>query len=563
MKIKLKLILIFFITIIFTFKNLSSQHFDWVKSISGNSDEYGRSICVDKDGNIYATGYFYGTVDFDPGNGTFLLSSSGRFDIFVVKLNKDGNFLWAKTFGGTSDDYATFIKTDNNGNVYTTGYFEGTADFDPSDDTLKIKSLRNSDVFIHKMDSDGNFLWVRTIEGLGDERAISLCIDNQDNVYNIGNFRGTVDFDPGSNKVEFSSQGNDDIFILKLDSEGNYIWTKTFGGEKNDYPTSIDVDKQGNIYTLGFFEGTADFDPNEKETVISSNGWKDIFVHKMDSEGNFLWAKTFGGKEEDSAYFINIDNKNDIYITGFFRDTVYLSNGEELLNLKNDAFIMKIDLNGEIIWVKYFPGDYGFDYGRTIDFDEYGNVYTSGIFNDTVDFDPGVGKVYIDPIGDDDNFIHKMDSDGNFIWVNTFGGTGNVSKYPFSVNSNRNIYTLSSFDEMIKFNTKKGLDSLSSSVKFDIIILKMSENITGILELGNGIQISAYPNPNEGSVNLSFEKVFNDIDIILTDLNGKILSSKHLEYTKNEEILINGKSGVYFLKIKTPQGQSVVKLIKE
>src|SRR5674476_671097 len=134
------------ITLLF-FSSLQAQNVSlvWAKNMGGASDDYVNSIAVDASGNVYTTGYFLGTVDFDPGAGTYNLTSAGGYDIFISKLDASGNFVWAKNMGGASDDRGTSIAVDASGNVYTTGSFRGTADFDPGAGTYNLTSAGSGD----------------------------------------------------------------------------------------------------------------------------------------------------------------------------------------------------------------------------------------------------------------------------------------------------------------------------------------------------------------------------------------------------------------------------------
>ena len=122
------------------------------------------SISSDAIGNIYTTGYFAGTVDFDPGNGITTLDPTGA-DIFVHKMDSSGNFIWARSFGGIGEDRGLSLKVDDLGNVYTTGAFNGTADFDPSTGTANLTSNGFQDAFVSKLNANGDFVWVKQMGG--------------------------------------------------------------------------------------------------------------------------------------------------------------------------------------------------------------------------------------------------------------------------------------------------------------------------------------------------------------------------------------------------------------
>ena len=174
-------------------------------------------ISVDGSGNVYTTGYFGVTLDFDPGSGTVNLTPNGYRDVFIQKLDSSGNFVWAKSFGGTGFDSGNSISIDGSGNVYTTGYFEGTVDFDSGSGTLNLTSNGNRDVFIQKLTSSGNLVWAKSFGGSSTDFATSISLDGSGNVYTAGSFRSIVDFDPdsGTNNLVAGSF-IDAYFIQKL-----------------------------------------------------------------------------------------------------------------------------------------------------------------------------------------------------------------------------------------------------------------------------------------------------------------------------------------------------------
>ena len=312
-----------FTALSFTAALAQTVSFEWAKQFGDASWDEGFSITIDASGNVYTTGYFNGSTDFDPGADTFNMASAGMNDIFISKLDGSGNFLWAKQLGDASDDVGSSIAIDGSGNVYTTGYFQGTADFDPGVDTFNMTSAGGSDIFISKLDASGNFLWTKQLGGVLNDFGSSIAIDVSGNIYTTGRFQGTVDFDPGIGTFNINSAGSWDIYITKLDSSGNLLWAKQLGGTSFDWSNFITFDPSGNVYTTGFFVDIADFDPGaDTFNMISiSAGLADIFISKLDTSGNFLWAKQFGGALEDIGYSVAVDTFGNVYTTGSFRDT--------------------------------------------------------------------------------------------------------------------------------------------------------------------------------------------------------------------------------------------------
>ena len=321
-----------------------------VSTFGGASSEVAYSVAVDAAGNIYTTGTFQNTVDFDPGYGTVNLTAVGYQDIFISKLDSSGNFVWAKSLGGSNYESATAIAVDAAGNVYTTGTFTGTTDFDPGVGNVYRTSVGLYDVFISKLDSSGNFVWAKSLGDVDSEDATAIAVDASGNVYTTGYFSGTVDFDPGVGTVNLTSAGNTDVFISKLDSSGNFVWAKSLGGGNYDVATGIAVDAAGNVHTTGYFRGTADFDPGVGTVNLTSVGLYDVFVSKLNSSGNFVWAKSFGNSSTDTANAVFVDASGNVYTTGYFSGTADFDPGVGTSSLtragESDVFVLKLDSSG-------------------------------------------------------------------------------------------------------------------------------------------------------------------------------------------------------------------------
>jgi hypothetical protein len=548
---------------------LQAQTFEWAKSFGGNGSDWSYSIAVDAAGNLYTTGYFEATVDFDPGTGTFDLTSAGQSDIFVQKMDAAGNFVWAKSFGGIGSDRGFSIAIDAAGNVYTTGEFIATADFDPGAGTFNLTSAGDRDIFIQKMDSAGNFVWAKSFGAGYTDWSISITTDAAGNVYTTGDFEGTVDFDPGAGTFNLTSAGYYDIFVQKMDSAGNFIWAKSFGGNGNGcYSNFITVDTAGNLHTTGFFCGTVDFNPGAGTfNLTSATGYFSIFVQKMDSAGSFIWAKSFGGNGSGCySASITVDADGNVYTTGYFEGIVDFNPGARAFNLtsaeQRDIFIQKMDAKGNYIWVKSLGG-IDSDEGKSITVDAAGNVYTTGYFRETADFDPGPGNFNLTSAGKSDIFIQKMDTAGNFSWAKSFGGNGGGGySYSIAVDVAGNIYTTGYFYGIVDFDSGAGTFNLTSAGGRDVFVQKMSQSSSGAEEPSQGIRLTAYPNPTAGDVSISFGQKLDDVEFVLINVYGEVISKYHYTSLSGANIALDGPNGIYFLTIRTTEGQNVVKLVK-
>jgi hypothetical protein len=191
----------------------------WAKSMGGNGEDVGNSVASDIYGNVYTTGVFIGTVDFDPGPGIYNLTpvDYGCYDLYVYKLDASGNFLWVKQIGGIHTQEANSITVDANGNSYTVGDFGDTVDFDPGVGTNFLTAEEDdNDGFVIKLDGSGNFLWAEQFDGNDVTVGYSVVVDAIGNVYTTGGFTGTTDFDPETGTNNLNSIGDWDIFIVKF-----------------------------------------------------------------------------------------------------------------------------------------------------------------------------------------------------------------------------------------------------------------------------------------------------------------------------------------------------------
>lgn len=307
--------------------------YEWAKDIGSTGYEYSVGIATDASGNVYTTGYLTGTVDFDPGAGTQNLTSAGNLDIYITKFNAAGNFVWAKRMGSGGDDESTGIAVDASGNVYSTGIFPGTADFDPGAGTVNLTAVGSSDIYISKLDASGNYVWAKKIGGAFDEQSLSVAIDGSGNVLITGNFSNTLDCDPGAGVTNLTSAGNHDIFISKLDAAGNFVWARNMGGINGDYGVSITADAADNVYATGTFEGTADLDPGAGTQNLVSAGSDDNYILKLNASGNFAWAKRIGNPKPDYSYSIAVDPSGNVFTAGVFDDTIDFDPGAGTQNL--------------------------------------------------------------------------------------------------------------------------------------------------------------------------------------------------------------------------------------
>lgn len=546
--------------------SLCSQNYNWVKNVSSVGAGAGYGIFADATGNVYATGTFSGTSDFDPGTTTVNLTSAGDMDAFIQKLDASGNFLWARSVGGTLEDNANTIVTDSQGNVYVAGSFKGSGDFDPGSGTCSFFSHGQTDVFILKLDASGNFLWAKQIGGSNDESSYSIALDHSGNICLSGSFYGVLDLDPGAANHMVNTTGSYGGYLLKLDASGNFLWGECITGSNSFYGFSIGIDILDHIYMTGYYNGTTDFDPGPGTYTMTPQSINS-FILKLDASGSFLWAKTFGSANTVQAQALALDHNGNSYVTGYFVNTGDFDPGPGVSNLVSngftDIFVVKFDAQGNYKWAGNM-GSINGDQGLAIAVDDHtGDIYTTGRFKETADFDPGAAVVNLvaASIGYDDIFISRLDSLGNFVSAKRIGSTNGDYGAAIACDSQSNIYLTGTFFGTVDFNPNAGVANLTiPSGSVGIFILKLGEmEITGLGDYTSVIQnVSIYPNPNTGR----FAVIAKDIFYLkLLNSTGQLIESINTNHAIAYYFDQDLPAGIYFLTGQTSQGTINQKIV--
>ena len=288
--------LIFIIPMTMCFSKQAFSQFttQWVHRAGSASGDAGTSVAVDPSGNIYVTGYFTGTVDFDPGPPVFNLTAVANNDAFLAKYNASGVFLWAKSIGGADTDLAEAVTTDALGNVYISINFGATIDMDPGPGMASFTTVGFDSGILGKYDANGNYQWAILLASPASSGISDIKIDAANNIFITGAFHGTVDFDPGIAVENLTAASNADVFIAKYDANGNYQFAKRMGAGAFDVGFFIELDGTGSIIISGYYRLTVDFDPGPGVANLTAVGsLNDVFFAKYDANGNYLWAVSY------------------------------------------------------------------------------------------------------------------------------------------------------------------------------------------------------------------------------------------------------------------------------
>jgi hypothetical protein len=523
---------------IFIVKLDANKNFVWGKSVGGSNVDAVSDLVIDNTNNIILCGFFRGTADFDPSSATFNLSTGNiGADGFILKLNSSGNYVYAKQIGGTAtvDEHVISITLDNQGNLFATGYFNNTCDLDPGTSQFNVTSIGGADIFIIKLDVNGNFLFGKSIGGTSGSTSLSsgsigysIKIDNSNNILISGRFDGTQDFDPNSGVFNLVSNGQLDCFVLKLDNLGNFVFAKSLGSSGIDVGWSIQLNLNGDIYLSGEFTNTVDFDPNTGVSTLSSSGQADGFMLKLSNSGSFLWVNKIGGVGSDLCGKITLDQNENVFTCGYFNGSVDFDNSsnQNILNSNGmkDAFLAAYSSNGNFIYAQNY-GSSSDDEGAHL-YLSNSEIYLTGYFQNTVDFDAGTNTNNITSAGSQDAFILSL--------------TNN-------------------FCTQIVYNTVTIYDTVTvyTSVTDTLII---NTSVIGINPPNNVNTVKVFPNPASTHITIDYGNfaIMNGYQLKIENSIGQQVFQININQQSSYLNLSTwGGNGIYFVRIIDPQGNTV------
>lgn len=373
---------------IFVAKYNSGGILQWVQSAGGPFDDQSYGISISGNGNVYITGVFWGSITF----GSNTINSFGRTDILILKYNSNGIMQWVQSAGGTDNDYSYGIAVDGSENVFITGYYTGNAAFGST--TLTSPNM-DPDIFLAKYNSLGALQWVQSAGGSGTQVSNGIAVDESGNIYITGGLNISGNF----GIFNISVIGYQDIFVAKYNSSGNIQWVKSMGGTSAT-GGAIAVDRNGNVFVTGLFSETVNFGNISKTSV----GNIDAFVFKCNNLGVVQWVQSVGGSGNERGYGVAADNNGDVYITGYFENTINFGTTTQTTAGNTDIFVIKYNSFGSFQWGQS-AGGINMDIGYGITIDTIGNIYITGFYTGTASF----GVTNRSSVGSGDIFVAKLE----------------------------------------------------------------------------------------------------------------------------------------------------------
>ncbi len=477
------LILLFLVT----FTTSRSQVVQWARKGISPGFEYGNAITTDDSGNVYVAGQLEYSTVFDGG---FTLSSHGVHDILAGKYDADGNAKWIRHAGGRGGDVGYGVGVDASHNTYVSGEIEDTAIIGSG---VSLISAGDNDIVLIKYSSGGSILWAKRWGNTGSDKSTAMAVSPSGDCYLTGYFSDDVYF----GNTHLSTSGGYDIFILKVNSNGDVVWAKKAGGDHSDRGFGITYDKSGNVYITGIFKGDARFGG----TTISNNGdVNSAFVAKYNSNGSFQWVKKGGDCcNTTEANCIAIDENDNVYTAGFF--SIAADFGSNHLTSADSAeiFITKYNSSGNLIWAQSAGGPYeDIAFGLSVDTINH-FLYATGQVDDHAYF----GTHYAGAAGNRDIFIAAYDLSGNSLWAKCYGSHHRDIGYAISSDRNGSIFTTGVFRDTAYF----GSYSLIGYPVTDFYVDKVSP--------------APAPSPSLQSSNVSLASVnCSDLELNFTPGNG-------------------------------------------
>lgn len=441
------------------FKLSVAQTYQWAHGIGSASTtvEEGNSVVTDPSGNVFICGEFRGLADFDPGTSTYTMMPIGTSDAFLAKYSANGSFQWAFHMGSAGVlARAINVTTDASGNVYVTGVYRGTIDIDPGPAAVTLTaSTTTYDIFLAKYTPSGTLAWGFKLGANSDDTAGDVIIDNAGNVVLTGYYQNSMDVDPGLAVVTLTNAGGYDSFLAKFNSSnGNFISAWRWGGNGSDRCFSVREDASNNLIATGRFTGTVNMNPAGTATTITA-GAEDGYVVKFSSAGTYSWHATFGSlaaNEECTA--LAIDPSENIYLTGNFQNTVDFDPSASTTTLTSSG--------GNDAYIAKFNGAGALQWvfalgaiGADVGYDlsiMNNELHACGTFSSNVDFDPSVTATFTLASAGNTD-MYLARYTLNGAFVNAIAVGGANSDTPKSVATASNtVYLTGSFNSTVDFN---------------------------------------------------------------------------------------------------------------
>lgn len=541
-----------------------AQNVVFANGVGGAQFDQAMGVAIDGAGNVITTGYFSGIADFNSSVSDSNITSQGSNDIFVVKNDSAGNFMWAFGLGGALDEfnYSSPV-TDAAGNIYICGVYSDTVDFDPSVNGIyKLTAVGQYDGFIAKYNSNGGFVWAKSFGGLFNDDVYYLYSAANGDVLFAGSFDTSADLNPDTAAVTtYNSIGGADIFFGRIKSSGILTWLHAIGGTDYDHANSITENYLNQVVLQGSFNAYIDADPNVGIHIIYGTN-SPGFIAQYSAGGNFLWANGFNAL---TPFSCTTDLAGNIYTCGYINGNTDLDPGPDTNKIfllgSFDGYVAKYDINGNYINA-FGIGSNNFDVAYGISLINNNQLVVGGYFNNSADFNPAAGVTNaLTSYGMSDVFVAQYDTTLNYIDAFKAGSADFDFCRNIAVGADQSLVIAGGFSATADFDPGAAMLALTSAGSRDGYTVKYGNLPTPVKHITGPVNgFAVYPNP-------ATDYIFIESDMNLTGKSLGIYSTEGrlVAKTKMHEPVLNKisvadlQSGMYFL---IPENQKDIMPVK-
>lgn len=462
--------------------------FLWGNHTSGTGSKNPNALITDASKNVYAGGSFSGTVVINTGNNPVSLTASASTNAFIYRIDPAGQFDWVIRFTGSGASTLQDLAIDDQGMLYAYGQFSGTVDFNPDPNTTENKtSAGGNDLFLVKLNPNGQLQWARTFSSVYNSLGYRLKINNNNDLFIGGTFGDSLHWNSGSFAHDIYGPNTNNLYIAKLDSSGTVQWATKYTTSYNSiFIRDLDVSKDNDVYFTGGFRGNCDFDPDPAaSTILSSPSNSTIYLSSLSDSGTFRFAfKLSGNGYATSAGYSVVCGKEHVYLGGSCQgwydfdpgsgfDTASAEGGGN-----SDVFVAKYTNSGQLVNYGIIGGNNA-DIMYEIAVDSFENIYGCGSIVDSCDLDPGAGQSFVKAygsggLGDIVGFMFKWDSNFNYQWSRGIVGTSYSALLRISLDDTGSIYFNSTFRGQNDYNPTQDTNNFTAT-SADILTVKWGQ----------------------------------------------------------------------------------------
>ncbi len=532
-------------------------NFKDASSTSGFQAEEIREVVSNQNGDLFYSGTYEGSLNM----GGHSITSMGGKDIFLMKKNALGQVSWLKSIGTTENDEAPVLIEAQNGELVLGGSFRGSIDLDGT----VYQSAGNADGFVVRYNTDGVLMTSWTLGGSGNDKVKSLArSNNSTEILVAGEFSGLATFGPagsGTNTQLMSNGGTDIFFVRYIQGRcAPVIEAFKIGSTGNDRLGAIAYDQSGNMVITGGFNRPIDLDPFHASMYVQTEGNYDFFVSRFDGQGNPLFMKNFGGVGNDFATTLEVSNQNEIFVGGFFHQTIQMGAFSMTSNGESDAFLARLELNGNVLWANSYGGTEN-DQISEIEVQGMNRLWVSGESASQFDFNPSQNGGEFASLGMSDIFLVGFDKMGVYQEMTKFGGIGQEAVRGMAV-VGQDLVMVGSFEETVNFDPSFRLAAFSAQGGLDGFEVRFSTQMAnGVTSQQEKLSWNIFPTLATDFVQINQEGFNAEIQIL--DANGRVVLNEKLGNQSQKVVELSGfQSGTYFVQMMQNGKMETRKMVK-